>query len=300
VSREPNSWRQKVHPAFLEIGELRRKLAEAQKSPPSKRIEAVRGVVAASAEKRDELLRRYPELSPRPSWMHVGGSGYKGPSGEEKSAHVLDWYFFKRFRIPLRLALERESQGDLKAHKQIVRAKDEFWQLGHGLRVTPFKTDETHSDLIELGLNLGLRGLTAEELADCFNSLCPCGKEHDADALKKQRRRVQKQLQTAWENSWRLTPPRERFAVFGANRYIARPYRPIKGQPYVEISRKGKNLEYIVTEGGISGYAEDAEFNFPEVLSRLPTVFFVRSIVELFEMFFPNSQPPGRPSDKRE
>jgi len=223
VTRNPNSWKEKVHPAFIEVGELRRKLADAQKSPPSKRIEAVRRVVAASAEKRDELLSRYPELSPRPSWSHVGGSGYKRPSSAEKSAHVLDWYFFKRFRIPLSLALEREGRGDLKAHKQILRAQDEFWQLGQGFKVVPFKVDETHSDLIEIGLNLGLASLTAEELAECFNSLCPCGKEHDADALKKQRRRVQKQLQTAWQNSWRLTPPRERFSVFGANGYIAKP-----------------------------------------------------------------------------
>jgi len=275
-----------VHPAFIEFGELHRKLAEAQKSPPSKRSEAVRGVVAASAEKRDELLRRYPELS-RPSWAHVGGAGYKGPSSEEKVTHVLDWYFFKRFRIPLRLALEKESRGDLKAHKQIVRAKDEFWQLGHGLRVAPFKVNETHSDLIEVGLNLGLGSLTAEELADCFDYLCPCGKEHDADALKKQRGRVKKQLQTAWENTWRLTPPRERFAVVGANGYIARPYRPSKGTPYVEISRWGKGLEYIVQGSAISGYSEDCEFRFPEVISHLPAMFFLRSLEELFRMFFP-------------
>jgi len=159
--------------------------------------------------------------------------------------------------------------------------------LQHKYRVLPFKVDEIHSELIEIGLNLGLGKLTAEELADCFRCLCPCGKAHDADALKKQRRRVEKQLHAALEKSWSQTPPRERFAVFGANGYIARPYHPSDGKPYVEISRPGKGLEYIVQGSAVSGHSADCEFGLPEVFSRLPAVFFLRSPEELFRMFFP-------------
>ena len=171
-----------------------------------------------------------------------------------------------------------------------MRAKNELWKLDRGYRVPPFKVHEIHSDLIEIGLNLGLGELTQQELADCFNSLCPCGKSHNFDALQRQRRRVEKQLQAALESSWRQTPPRERYAVYGANGYIARAYRPPKGQPYVEISRRGKGLEYTMHGSTISGYSKDSEFGLPEVFARLPAVFFLRSPEEIFEMFFPRTE----------
>jgi hypothetical protein len=285
--RVPNSWKRKIHPAFLEIAELRRVLVQAQRKPLPQRKEAVQKVLEATTEKRYDLTKRYPDLSPGPSWGHVRTAGYKYPPRVEKAVRVFEWLFWKRFRIPLALALERERAGDLMAHKQLVRARDEFWQAGHGFKIPQFKVDETHSDLIELGFGLGLPKLSAEELADCFNSVCPCGKEHDADAMKKQRSRVQKQLQLVLAQCWQRTPPRERLAVFGANGYIARPYRPAYGKPYVEISRRGKGLEYVVQEGQISGYSQESEFGIPEVLSCLPRLFFVRSPDEMFEMFFP-------------
>jgi hypothetical protein len=55
--------------------------------------------------------------------------------------------------------------------------------------------------LLELGLHLGLKLLSAEELADCFDEVCPCGKTHNADALKKQRARVLKDLETTLSQS---------------------------------------------------------------------------------------------------
>jgi hypothetical protein len=287
MKRSSNSWRKKVHPAFIEICDLRREVLQAQKNPPSKRAEEEQRVCAKIVRKRHELLSRFPELSPRPSWTPVRGSGYHDPSDQERLAKDLEWIFLKRFQTPLRLALENEARGDLKAHENIVRAKDELWQLQHKYRVLPFKVNDIHSDLLEIGASFGVGKLTAEELADCFTHLCPCGKSHSADALKKQRGRVQKKLQTAWENSWRLTPSRERYAVVGANGYIARPYRPSTGRPYVEISRRGKGLEYIVQGSAVSGYSEDCEFRLPEVFSQLPAVFFLRSPEELFRMFFP-------------
>lgn len=276
-----------MHPAFVEIAKLRRELVAAQKEPPAQRDEAVQRVVEAAAQKRYELFSRYPELSPGDSWGPVKTAGYKYPSPQEKQLMVFEWFFFKRFRYPLAVALQRERAGELDAHEHLARARDEFWKKGHGYRVPPFKVHEIHSDLIELGLGLGLADLSNEELADCFESICPCGKEHSADAMKKQRNRVQEQLRAALEESWKLTPPRERYLVYGANGYIARPYRPSQGKPYVEISRRGKGLEYIVWKGEISGYSDQAEFDSLEVFSYLPRCFFLRSTDEISEMFFP-------------
>ena len=269
-----------------------RALAAAQKQPQrKKRVAEVRRVLSLSSQKRQELLTSHPGNSPGTPWQQLTATGYRPPSPQEKLEQILDWFFFKRNRTPRWLALEKEKEGDLRAHKQLVRAGDEFWRLlnGHG-PVPPFKVDQPHSDLLELGLHLGLKVLTAEELTDCFDEVCLCGKVHDAEALKKQRGRVLKDLEAILNQSlrYRLRKPSwERFAVYGAEGFIAKGYRPRDGSRYVEISRSGKGLEYIVEEDAVAGYGEDAEFGFPEVLRHLPAVFFVPSIEQLFKMFFP-------------
>jgi len=269
-----------------------RALAAAQNHPQrERRIGEVRRVLLLSSQKRQELLTNHPHNSPGTPWHQVTATGYRPPSPQEKLEQVLDWFFFKRNRIPRWLALEKEKEGDLKAHKQVVRASDEFWRLlnGHG-PVPPFKVDQPHTDLLELGLHLGLKVLTAEELADCFDEVCPCGKVHDPDALKKQRVRVLKDLESTLNQSLRYglrKPAWERFAVYGAEGFIAKGYSPRDGSRYVEISRKGKGLEYIVEKDAVAGYSQDAEFGSPEVLRCLPAVFFVQSIEQLLKMFFP-------------
>jgi hypothetical protein len=209
------------------------------------------------------------------------------PSPQEKQ----DWFFFKRNRTPRWLAQGKEKEGDLKAHKQLVRANDEFWRLinGHG-PAPPFKVDQAHTDLLELGLHLGLKVLSAEELADCFDEICTCGRSHDADALKKQRSRVLKDLETAVQEGLRYAqrrPAWERFAVYGADGFMAKGYSPRDGRKYVEISRKGKGFECVVEADSVTGYREDKEVGYPEVLRYVPSAFFVRTIEQLFKMFFP-------------
>jgi hypothetical protein len=54
----------------------------------------------------------------------------------------------------------------------------------------PFRVDPDHLTLFEIGFDLGLNELSSEELADCFDAVCPCGRSHDADSLKKQRGRL--------------------------------------------------------------------------------------------------------------
>ena len=39
--------------------------------------------------------------------------------------------------------------------------------------------------------------LTAEERADCMDEFCACGGPHDADAVRKQYKRLRKQLEAA-------------------------------------------------------------------------------------------------------
>jgi hypothetical protein len=112
-----------------------RALAAAQKQPQrGKRAGEVRKVLNLSSKKRQELLTNHPSTSPGTPWRQVTATGYKPPSAQEKLEQVLDWFFFKRNRTPRWLASEKEKEGDLRAHEQLVRAQDEFWRLlnGHG------------------------------------------------------------------------------------------------------------------------------------------------------------------------
>jgi len=294
MGRTPDSWKKKVHPAFCEIAAMSRALAAAQKQPQrGKRAGEVRNVLNLSSKKRQELLTNHAGNSPGTPWQQVTGTGYKPASPQEKLEQVFDWFFFKRNRTPRWLALEKKKEGDLRAHKQLIRAEDEFWRLlnGHG-PVPPFKVDQAHTDLLELGLHLGLKVLSAEELAACFDEVCPCGTTHNADALKKQRARVLKDLERSLFQSLQYAsrrPARERFAVYGAEGLIAKGYAPRDGSRYVEISRIGKGLEYIVEEDSVEGCSPEAEFGFPEVLRQLPAAFFVSNVEQLFQMFFSKS-----------
>ena len=270
-----------------------RALAVAQKLPDGeKRAGEVRKILGSSFQKRRELLSRHPDNPPGTPWQQVTVLGYLAPSPQEKLEQILDWFFFKRNRTPRWLAVEKEKEGDLKAHKQVVRANDEFWRMINGYGpVAPFKVDQAHTDLLELGLHLGLKMLSAEELADCFDEVCACGRTHDADALKKQRSRVLKDLETGLQEGLRYAlrkPSWERFAVYGANGFIAKGYRPRDGSKYVEISRHGKGFECILeADGTVSGFSDNTEVGYPEVLRHIPSAFFVPSNEQLFKMFFP-------------
>jgi len=295
MSRTPASWKQKVSPVFCEIAAMYGAMTAAQQLPDrQERAQEVRKILGLSFQKRRELFTRHPENAPGTPWQQVMATGYMPPSPEEKLEQVLDWFFFKRNRTPRWLALEKEKEGNLKAHKQLVRAKDEFWRMlnGHG-RVPRFKVDQFHTDLLELGLHLGLKVLSSEELADCFEEVCICGKFHDADALKKQRSRVLRDLETALQEGLRYRlrrPSWERFAVYGADGFVAKGYRPREGSKYIEISRWGKGFECIVeADGTVTGYRENGtEVGYPEVLRHIPSVFFVPSNELLFKIFFPN------------
>jgi hypothetical protein len=274
--RHPDSWKKKVHPVFIEIAAMYRSLAEAQHHPRrEKRKEGVHKVLVLAAQKRDKLLESRPDISPGTACYDVVDIGYLPPSPQEKVERVFDWFFFKRHRTPRWLAIEREKAGDRDAHNQLVRARDEFWLLinGHG-PVPPFKVDLIHSDLLELGLHHGLTKLTPEELADCFEEVCMCGKVHSADALKKQRGRVVKDVKAASYQTlmYRLQKPAwERFAVYGADGFIAKPYHPRDGQRYVEITKKRTGLEYVIYQkGNISGFRKESRLSRLKVFSRLP------------------------------
>jgi chromosome segregation and condensation protein ScpB len=62
--------------------------------------------------------------------------------------------------------------------------------------IKPFQREVTHRQLLEMILCFELDPLTAEELAECLDEYCVCGKTHDAGAARKQYARLKKELRT--------------------------------------------------------------------------------------------------------
>jgi len=57
-----------------------------------------------------------------------------------------------------------------------------------------FKTDLDHFDLMISGIDFGLDQLSDEELAVCFDELCPCSRPHFGENLRKLRIRIERQF----------------------------------------------------------------------------------------------------------
>ncbi len=55
-----------------------------------------------------------------------------------------------------------------------------------------FKTDREHFAVVACGLNFGIADLAPEELADCCDALCACGKRHSPENLRKLRASIVK------------------------------------------------------------------------------------------------------------
>src|ERR1700676_3172058 len=197
-----------------------------------------RPVKGESDERREDLLSRYPDIRPGSRSKHVAAASARFLSGWDIAMGTLEWLCWRRFGKPLPVLLAGEQVGALEDHEKVLRLTDEFWRLVHGHGpIVQFKGNRTHAEIIELGFGLGLDKLTGDELADCLEEVCPCGNDHDADALKKKMATVRKQLKTASEERLRPIPVRQRFAAHGAHGITAKPYHWVtKGIRHIEIS----------------------------------------------------------------
>jgi hypothetical protein len=284
------SWKEKVHPAFLEILLVYRDSQEnLPGSGPNQLTQNAQKLRARVLQTREDILKRYPELQPGSPSNHITVASARFTSQRDNLMGILEWLCWRRYKQPLSALAAEEKAGNLEAHKKVHRLKDDLWRLLHkrGL-IEPFKGNSRHSELMELGLNLGLDTLTDEELADCFDEFCKCGKDHDPDALKKQRARVRKQLEAARHENLRAIPSRQRFHACGAHGIIARACQSAgKRIRYVEVSQHGRRPECLIYPDGTAVATENSQFYGTGGLDRVLDAFGVESPQHLFSMFFP-------------
>ncbi len=208
------SWKDNVHPAFVEIAEMYREHVRSvnhlrDKSDPR----AVAEIRKRAVQNILEIRKRYPNLPEGiysvtltdPPNLPIEELVNQLPTSISRG--ILEWLCWRRFRRPLRQIVMEDNAGIRESSRIIEHIIAEGNKLRYGEQnlLPGFKFDLDHSGLLEMGLSLGLAELGAEELAQCFDEVCPCGKVHSADSLKKQRNRLLKDIEAA--KAWEGNPP---------------------------------------------------------------------------------------------
>lgn len=118
------------------------------------------------------------------------------------SEGIREYVHFHRHREPLRVSEMKDAQGDLDAWDKISRTERDVRILAFGKGpIAPFQEDVVHRQLLQIVICYESERLTAEELTQCFDKYCACGKEiHDPDALRKMRDRFEADLRAGQTN----------------------------------------------------------------------------------------------------
>jgi hypothetical protein len=220
-------WKSKLHPAFVEMADAYRKfmvefeaiLEEARRSEEAAGPNMSSGqklrIAARVVSSRDELTSRFDKkiaeidnrhkpLEPSPlCYPYLSLTDLpKEISHEERDAQTLfEWIHWERHHESAKKDAEADSQGDLDAFERLSRTGRE-WRIITFKKgpIKPFQGGIYHQDLLGMGLSFasGMEKLTAEELADFFDTYCPCDTEiHDSGALRKQCLRLIEDLERA-------------------------------------------------------------------------------------------------------
>ena len=88
-------------------------------------------------------------------------------------------------------ALQRAARGDNRTFRKILRAIEGVYvidQIGAQAAPRP-KVNLLHWGLLDIAKVIGLQDLTDEGIQEFLDDLCPCGKAHKPDAIRKLRKR---------------------------------------------------------------------------------------------------------------
>jgi hypothetical protein len=91
----------------------------------------------------------------------------------------------------LRRAWSGGKQGRA-AWRKILRSIDRAYEIGiHGAEVAPMpRVHFLHRELLDITKLLKMDDLTSEGFVEFFDDICPCGKKHHADAIRKLGKRI--------------------------------------------------------------------------------------------------------------
>jgi hypothetical protein len=210
-----DGWRDKLHAVFFELAKVNE---EFERRWSQLQIECGQQLEAAgsdvSPDVRKEIVTRFTKERDRlETWVEeklVGinkrftpipynpvAYGYftLDPSTSD-SQGLREYIHFHRHGESLEVTEAKDAGEDIKAWDKIARTEKDLRILAFGKGpIAPFKEDTIQRQLLQLVICYERERLTAEELAECFDNYCACGREnHEADSLRKMRDRFEAEL----------------------------------------------------------------------------------------------------------
>jgi hypothetical protein len=207
-------WRAKLYPVFFELAELNREFETRFEELQRKVKEQLSSLGSnTSPEFRKEIEQRYytgladldrwyverlvainQQYTPVPyNPLAFNYLTLDEPISDQQG--IGEYIHFHRHGESLPFTAGNESSGDLAAHDKIARTDRDLFQIMHGKGpIKPFQQNLIHRQLLQIVIAFEKEPLTAEELAECFDHFCACGKDHDADGLRKMRNRFEAEL----------------------------------------------------------------------------------------------------------
>lgn len=182
---------EKVHPALPPMlrgyGEALNAVKAMGKNPPN---ELVMEIEARMVRELRKLAQEYPEV-PISALALIHPDLPDPEKAVDEGKAIPEVLHFNRHLKPLKTDLDSANRGDKQALKRVHRTLQDVVTL-HCAQgpLKPTKADLDHTNIFMFGWGMGLEKLTYEELAEFFDQNCWCGKCHDADALRKQARRI--------------------------------------------------------------------------------------------------------------
>ena len=196
------NWREKIHPYFIRMLEYNNQVMKLHKSSNEEdRQEAYRLTREPPPELVEETNRMHDAIpaSERPqhdAYLSIFGivdAPGGGTTPEDQVA--LGWLAFNKFGKSIVELIRGDAAGDEKSSRQLwsVQKAYQDWRYGKlDINKMRFKFDSHHIQIMQAGLELGLRNLSPAELTDCYDEMCNCGKSHDPENIKRLRTRVVK------------------------------------------------------------------------------------------------------------
>jgi len=206
--REPTDWRSKIHPFFVRLAAQHKKIVQLSQSgseddrresqrlirnPPPEMVEEAQRV-------GDEFQRSGKKINSSISAIFSTDAGLPGISEISDEDYMLAWFAWNRYGKTLKQLLEEDRNGVRQSSMRVLAVNRDYqrWRYSElDPEKAKFKLDREHQVLLRYGLAFGIGALSAEELADCFDELCPCGKTHFPENLRKLRTRLEAFLDAA-------------------------------------------------------------------------------------------------------
>lgn len=204
-------WRERVNPAFVSYWSAMKKMNWAGRIPDPIQSKAAWQLGYEALAPASRLLPEEIAKIPNPVSRQVWTKIFAGLDGEQEmiltesgvgyaqnleSNCVFRMLVFLKFGITYRnLVTSIDLDHDVEAYKKYQKVHLDMFRFkcqGFNFEGLKLKFHYHHFAIMIQGFDLGILSLNEEELAKCFDEICPCNQKHSGPYLKQLRTKMGK------------------------------------------------------------------------------------------------------------